>query len=118
MINQIDLVKYDWICLCNMNKQQIYYNVLCLQILLDEEYEEYEESSSEKEDNTILQMALIQQLNTWYLKPRIYHVAKSKHWWQKVLPMFPHHFQQLANLIHFHSVFLLQGTKSQVCVKL
>ncbi len=113
-----------------MNKRQIYYNVLCLQILLDEEYEEYEESSSEEEDSTILRTALIQQLNTRYLKPRIYHVAKSKHWWQEVLPLydpnrfkkllriFPHHFQQLANLIRFHPVFLLQGTKSQVCVEL
>ncbi len=62
-----------------MNKRQIYYNVLCLQILLDEEYEKYEKSSSEEEDNTILRTALIQQLNTWYLKPCIYHVAKSKH---------------------------------------
>jgi hypothetical protein len=113
-----------------MNKRQIYYNVLCLQILLDEGYEKYEESSSEEEDNTILRLALIQQLNTRYLKPHIYHVAKSKHWWQEVLPlydpnrfkkllrMFPHHFQQLANLIRFHPVFLLQGPKPQVCVEL
>ncbi len=43
-----------------MNKQQIYYNVLCLQILLDKEYEKYKESSSKEEDNTILQTALIQ----------------------------------------------------------
>ena len=42
-----------------MNKRQIYYNVLYLQILLDEEYKEYEKSSSEEEDNTILWMALI-----------------------------------------------------------
>ena len=113
-----------------MNKRQIYYNVLCLQILLDKEYEKYKESSSKEEDNTILQTALIQQLNTRYLKPRIYHVAKSKHWWQEVLPlydpnrfkkllrMFPHHFQQLANLIRFHPIFLLQETKPQVCVEL
>jgi len=64
-----------------MNKQQIYYNVLCLQILLDKEYEKYKESSSKEEDNTILQTALIQQLNTRYLKSHIYYVAKSKHWW-------------------------------------
>src|SRR6266498_5673934 len=32
--------------------------------------------------------------------------------------MFPHNFQQLANLIRFHPVFLSQGNKPQACVKL
>src|SRR6185503_18828555 len=31
--------------------------------------------------------------------------------------MFPHHFQQLANLIRSHPVFLSQGNKSQACVE-
>ena len=113
-----------------MNKRQIYYNVLWLQILLGEEEEEEEGNSSEEEDNTILQVVLIRRLNTRYIKPRIYCVAKSKHWWQEVLPlydpnrfkkllrMFPHHFLQLANLIRSHLVFLPKGTKPQVCVEL
>ena len=63
-------------------RQQIYYNVLWLQILLGEEEEE-EGNSSEEEDNTVLQMVLIRRLNTNYIKPRIYCVAKSKHWWKK-----------------------------------
>ena len=40
-------------------RQQIYYNVLWLQILLGEEEEEEEGNSSEEEDNTVLQMVLI-----------------------------------------------------------
>ncbi len=41
-------------------KQQIYYNILWLQILLDEdEGEEEDENLNEKEDNTVLQIVLI-----------------------------------------------------------
>src|ERR1043166_6774316 len=58
-------------------RQQLYYNVLWLQILLGEEEEEEEENSSEEEDNTVLQMVLIRRLNTRYIKPRIYCVASS-----------------------------------------
>src|SRR5215216_352424 len=108
-----------------MNRK-IYYNALWLQVLLGEEEEE---NSSDEEENMILRTALIQRLNTRYLKPRIYNVAKSKHWWLEVLPsydpnrfkkilrMFPHNFLQLSNLIRFHPVFLSQGTKPQVCIE-
>jgi len=109
-----------------MNRK-IYYNALWLQVLLGEEEEE---NSSDEEENMVLRTALIQRLNTRYLKPRIYNVAKSKHWWLEVLPsydpnrfkkilrMFPHNFLQLSNLIRFHPVFLSQGTKPQVCIEL
>jgi len=114
-----------------MNQKQKTRNVLWLQLLLEDKPEEEEdkESSSEEEDNVILQAALIRRLNTRYLRPRIYHVAKSKYWWQNVLPfydptrfkkllrMFPHHFQQLANLIRPHPVFSSQGNKPQACVE-
>ena len=82
MIDWIDFIKYDWTLSYNMSyKRQLHYNILWLQILLGEGEEEKEESLSEEEDNIILRTALVQWLNTRYLKPRIYHVAKSKHWW-------------------------------------
>ncbi len=100
-------------------------------MFLEDEYEEENEgTSSDEENNNILQAVLIKWLNTRYLKPRLYHVAKSRHWWQNILPfydsvrfkkilrMFPHHFQQLANLIQSHPVFSLQGNKPQACVEL
>jgi hypothetical protein len=31
--------------------------------------------------------------------------------------MFPHYFQQLANLIRFHPVFSSRGNKPQACVE-
>ncbi len=114
-----------------MNIKERTYNALWLQIFLEDEHEEEEEgTSSEEEDNNILQAALIRRLNTRYLRPRLYNVVKSKDWWQNVLPfydsvrfkkllrMFPHNFQQLANLIRFHPVFLSQGNKPQACVEL
>lgn len=64
-----------------MNRKKWIYNVLWLQMLLGDEHEKEEVNSSEEEDNVIVQAALIRRLNTWYLKPRIYHVIKSKHWW-------------------------------------
>src|SRR5438045_3360472 len=113
-----------------MNRKERTYNVLRLQVFLEEEHEEEEEgTSSDEEDNVILQIALIRRLNTRYLKSRLYHVVKSKHWWRNVLPfydsvrfkkllrMFPHHFQQLANLIRSHPVFSSRGNKPQTCVE-
>ena len=77
--------KYDWVSLCSLyfitiNQKQKIRNVLWLQLLLEDKPEEEEdkESSSEEEDNVILQAALIRRLNTRYLRPRIYHVAKSE----------------------------------------
>ncbi|CAG8720441.1 15676_t:CDS:2, partial [Funneliformis caledonium] len=82
--------------------------------LEEEELEEEEETSSEKEESIILKATLVQQLTTRYLKSRIYYVAKSKHWWRnvlssydpvrfkKLLQMFLHHFQQLADLIRHY----------------
>ena len=115
----------------NMNHKERIYNVLWLQMFLKDEYEEENEGTlSDEEDNNILQAVLIKRLNTWYLKSRLYHIAKSRHWWQNILPfydsvrfkkilrMFPHHFQQLANLIQSHPVFSLQGNKPQACVEL
>jgi hypothetical protein len=111
-----------------MSRKERTYNALWLQ-LLGAEFED-EASSSEEEDNIILQTVLIQRSNTRYLNPRIYHVAKSKDWWQNILPlydpirfkkllrMFSHHFQQLADLICPHPVFLSQGNKPQICVEL
>jgi len=99
-------------------------------MFLEDEQKEEEGTSSEEEDNNTLQAALIRRLNARYLRPRLYNVVKSKDWWQNVLPfydsvrfkkflrMFPYHFQQLANLIRFHSVFLSQGSKPQACVEL
>ncbi|CAG8712532.1 16411_t:CDS:1, partial [Funneliformis caledonium] len=97
-----------------MNRKKRSRNALVLQ-LLGAEFEDNEASSSKEEDNIILQTVLIQRLNTRYLKFRIYHVAKSKDWWQNTLPlydpirfkkllrMFSHYFQQLADLIRPHS---------------
>ena len=66
----------------DMNRKERIYNVLWLQMFLEDEYEEENEgTSSDKEDNTILQAVLIKRLNTRYLKPRLYRVAKSRHWW-------------------------------------
>ena len=112
-----------------MNRKKRIYNVLWLQMLLGDEHEDEEVNSSEEEDNIIVQAALIKRLNTRYLKPRIYRVIKSKHWWKNVLPfydpirfkkilrMFPNNFQQLANLIRHHPVFSSQGNKPQTCVE-
>jgi hypothetical protein len=101
----------------NMNCKEKLYNLLWLQVFLrDEQEEEDEETSSDEEENIILQTALIRRLNTRYLKSRLYHVVKSKHWWQNVLPfydtvrfkkllrMLPYHFQQLADLIWVFAV--------------
>jgi hypothetical protein len=112
-----------------MNRRERFQNLLLLQTFLEEEFEEEEGTSSEEEESIVLKTILIQRLNTRYLKPRIHRVAKSKHWWQNVLPfydpirfkkilrMFPHHFQQLADLIRDHPVFLPQGNKPQACVE-
>ncbi|GBB93005.1 hypothetical protein RclHR1_00210001 [Rhizophagus clarus] len=113
-----------------MNRKEKLYKLLWLQIFLGDEHEEEdEEISSEEEDNSILQTVLIRRLNTRYLEPRLYHVVKSKHWWQNVLPFYdsvrfkkllrmqPHNFQQLANLIRSHPVFLSRGNKPQACVE-
>ncbi|CAI2169311.1 10295_t:CDS:2 [Funneliformis geosporum] len=56
----------------------------------------------------------------------MYYVAKSKDWWQNILPLYDpirfnillHYFQQLANLICPHPVFLSQENKPQICVEL
>ncbi|RIA80963.1 hypothetical protein C1645_837796, partial [Glomus cerebriforme] len=71
-----------------MNIEERTYNVLWLQMFLEEEYEEEEGTSSEEEDNNILQAALIRRLNACYLRPRLYNVVKSKDWWQNVLPFY------------------------------
>ena len=64
-----------------MNRKERTYNVLRLQVFLEEEHKEEEEKSlSDEEDNVILQTALIRRLNTRYLKSRLYRVVKSKHW--------------------------------------
>jgi hypothetical protein len=114
----------------NMNCKEKLYNLLWLQVFLrDEQEEEDEETSSDEEENIILQTALIRRLNTRYLKSRLYHVVKSKHWWQNVLPfydtvrfkkllrMLPYHFQQLADLIRSHPIFSSQGNKPQACIE-
>ncbi|CAI2164559.1 3333_t:CDS:2 [Funneliformis geosporum] len=52
--------------------------------------------------------------------------SKSKDWWQNILPLYDpirfnillHYFQQLANLICPHPVFLSQENKPQICVEL
>jgi len=131
LIDRIGHNRYDLLTsFHNMNRKERTYNVLRLQVFLEEEHEEEEEgTSSDEEDNVILQIALIRRLNTRYLKSRLYRVVKSKHWWQNVLPfydsvrfkkllrMFPHHFQQLANLIRSHPVFSSRGNKPQACVE-
>ena len=70
-----------------MNRKKRTCNVLWLQ-LLGAEFEDDKASSSEEEDNIILQTVLIQRLNTQYLKSQIYHVAKSKDWWQNTLSLY------------------------------
>lgn len=58
-------------------------------MLLGDEYKEEEEAdSSEEEDNIIVQAVLIKRLNTRYLKSQIYHIIKSKYWWQNVLSFY------------------------------
>ncbi len=90
LIDRIGHDRYDLLTsFHNMNRKERTYNVLRLQVFLEEEHEEEEErTSSDEEDNVILQTALIRRLNTRYLKSRLYRVVKSKHWWRNVLPFY------------------------------
>ena len=107
--------------------QEVIENQLIKNIL---ESIEEDTDSKDENDNELFIFSLLILNEKRYLKPRIYNIAKSQHWYNNILPtygdvrfkkvlrMLSENFKSLVNLIKNHSIFQSNGPKQQAPVEL
>ncbi|GBB97429.1 hypothetical protein RclHR1_29940001, partial [Rhizophagus clarus] len=83
------------------------------------------EEQFEAEESELISLGLCSLLDSRYLEPRKYNIAKSQEWWHSILPKYddirfkkimrmdPQSFQNLATKIGTHSIFQSTGNKQQ-----
>ena len=84
----------------------------------------------EAEESELISLGLCSLLDSRYLEPRKYNIAKSQEWWHSILPKYddirfkkilrmdPQSFQNLTTKIGTHSIFQSTGNKQQAPVEL
>lgn len=99
-------------------------------ILFEEEEEEEEEDSSEEEENELIILGLATLLESRYLEERTRNIAKSKNWYNDILPKYDDsrfkkiirmesiNFQKLVSLLVTHPIFQNNSNLLQAPVEL
>src|SRR5271154_4680713 len=108
-----------------------FYIIKACQDIEDKDEDLFEgENDSSDEENEMVMLGLASLLGTRYLEQRIYNVAKSKDWYDRVLPKYddcrfkiimrmdPVNFQRLVLMLITHPILQNNSNNPQASVKL
>ncbi|CAB5364010.1 unnamed protein product [Rhizophagus irregularis] len=107
-----------------------FYVITACQDMENEDLFEEESDSSEEEEDNLVMLGLTSLLGIRYLEQRSYHVAKSKDWYNYILPKYEDcrfkkiirmnsiNFQKLVSLLITHPIFQNNSNHSQAPVEL
>ena len=107
-----------------------FYIISAYQDMDNEDLFEDASDSSEEEENELIMLGLNALLRSRYLEERTYNIAKSKEWYNNILPKYddcrfkkvirmdPDNFQRLVSLLNTHPIFQNNSNHLQAPVEL